>query len=54
VYDPLPESNILNSILVEYVEENRNFEDMIVIGFNRERAEAVMKLVGESGYERGE
>lgn len=50
--DSLPGYDILDTILLKYVEENRTIDDMVDLGLNREIVETVLKLVDKSGYKR--
>jgi NAD+ synthase (glutamine-hydrolysing) len=50
--DSLPPYSELDPILRAYVEDDRSFEEMLAMGFKREIAERVMRLVDISEYKR--
>jgi NAD+ synthase (glutamine-hydrolysing) len=50
--DSLPEYDILDTILLKYVEENRSVEDMVAMGLDRDKVEKVVKLIDRSEYKR--
>lgn len=50
--DSLPPYEILDLILRAYVEEDRSFEEMLAMGFERKTVERVMRLVDTSEYKR--
>lgn len=50
--DSLPPYDILDPILKAYVEEDRSFEEMLAMGFDRKTVERVMHLVDTSEYKR--
>ena len=50
--DSLPPYEILDPILKAYVEEDRSFEEMLAMGFERATVERVMHLVDISEYKR--
>src|SRR5579885_2119346 len=50
--DSLPPYDILDPILKAYVEEDRSFEEMLAMGFDRKTIERVMRLVDTSEYKR--
>lgn len=50
--DSLPPYEVLDPILKAYVEEDRSFEEMLAMGFERKTVERVMRLVDISEYKR--
>src|SRR5690349_22478676 len=50
--DSLPPYEVLDPILKSYVEEDRSFEEMLAMGFDRETVERVIRLVDNSEYKR--
>jgi NAD+ synthase (glutamine-hydrolysing) len=50
--DSLPPYSELDPILQAYVEDDRSFEEMLAMGFQRETVERVMHLVDISEYKR--
>ena len=50
--DSLPPYNELDPILQAYVEDDRSFEEMLAMGYQRETVERVMRLVDISEYKR--
>ncbi len=50
--DSLPEYDILDPILKAYVEDDREFAEMIRMGFDRKTVERVIRLVDSSEYKR--
>ena len=50
--DSLPPYEILDPILQAYVEEDRSFEEILAMGFERKIVERVMRLVDISEYKR--
>jgi len=50
--DSLPPYDILDPILEAYVEDDRSFEEMLAMGFDRATVERVMHLVDISEYKR--
>jgi NAD+ synthase (glutamine-hydrolysing) len=50
--DSLPPYEALDPILKAYVEEDRSFEEMLAMGFERKTVERVMRLVDISEYKR--
>ncbi len=50
--DSLPPYAVLDPILKAYVEEDRSFEEMLAMGFDRKTVERVMRLVDISEYKR--
>jgi NAD+ synthase (glutamine-hydrolysing) len=50
--DSLPPYEVLDLILRAYVEEDRSFEEMLAMGFERKTVERVMRLVDSSEYKR--
>jgi NAD+ synthase (glutamine-hydrolysing) len=50
--DSLPPYEVLDPILKAYVEEDRSFEEMLAMGFDRKTVERVMRLVDNSEYKR--
>lgn len=50
--DSLPPYNELDPILEAYVEDDRSFEELLAMGFERKTVERVMRLVDISEYKR--
>jgi NAD+ synthase (glutamine-hydrolysing) len=50
--DSLPEYEVLDPILKAYVEDDREFEEMVKMGFDRKTVERVIRLVDTSEYKR--
>jgi NAD+ synthase (glutamine-hydrolysing) len=50
--DSLPPYDVLDPILKAYVEDDRSFEEMLAMGFERAIVERVMRLVDISEYKR--
>ncbi|HEY3346828.1 MAG TPA: NAD+ synthase [Nitrospirota bacterium] len=50
--DSLPPYEVLDPILRAYVEEDRGFEDMLLMGFDEAAVKRVIKLVDSSEYKR--
>ena len=50
--DSLPPYEILDPILKAYVEDDRSFEEILAMGFDRKTVERVMRLVDLSEYKR--
>ena len=50
--DSLPEYDILDPILKAYVEDDREFAEMVKMGFDRKTVERVIRLVDTSEYKR--
>src|SRR5260370_1612930 len=50
--DSLPPYDVLDPILQAYVEEDRTFEEMLAMGFERKTVERVIRLVDLSEYKR--
>ncbi len=50
--DSLPQYEILDPILKAYVEDDRSFEEILAMGFERQTVERVMRLVDLSEYKR--
>ena len=50
--DSLPPYEVLDPILKAYVEEDRSFEEMLAMDFERKTVERVMRLVDISEYKR--
>jgi NAD+ synthase (glutamine-hydrolysing) len=50
--DSLPPYEILDPILKAYAEDDRSFEEIIAMGFERKTVERVMRLVDMSEYKR--
>ncbi len=50
--DSLPPYDILDPILKAYVEDDRSFEEILAMGFERKTIERVMRLVDISEYKR--
>jgi NAD+ synthase (glutamine-hydrolysing) len=50
--DSLPPYDVLDPILKAYAEEDRSFEEMLAMGFDRKTVERVMRLVDLSEYKR--
>jgi NAD+ synthase (glutamine-hydrolysing) len=50
--DALPPYEILDPILKAYVEDDRSFEEIVAMGFERKTVEQVMRMVDYSEYKR--
>ncbi len=50
--DSLPEYEILDPILKAYVEDDKEFDEMLKMGFDRKTVERVIRLVDSSEYKR--
>ena len=50
--DSLPPYEVLDPILQAYVEDDRSFEEMLAMGFERAIVARVMRLVDISEYKR--
>jgi NAD+ synthase (glutamine-hydrolysing) len=50
--DSLPPYDILDPILKAYAEDDRSFEELMAMGFERKTVERVMRLVDTSEYKR--
>ncbi len=50
--DSLPPYEVLDRILEAYVEDDRSYEEMLAMGFDRQTVERVMRLVDVSEYKR--
>jgi NAD+ synthase (glutamine-hydrolysing) len=50
--DALPPYEILDPILKAYAEEDRSFEEIVAMGFERKTVEQVMRMVDYSEYKR--
>ncbi|HJT58756.1 MAG TPA: NAD+ synthase [Ktedonobacteraceae bacterium] len=50
--DSLPPYDVLDPILKAYAEEDRSFEEMLAMGFDRQTVERVMHMVDVSEYKR--
>jgi NAD+ synthase (glutamine-hydrolysing) len=50
--DSLPPYDILDPILQAYAENDRSFEEILAMGFERKMVERVMRLVDVSEYKR--
>jgi len=50
--DSLPPYEILDPILKAYAEDDRSFEEILAMGFERKTVERVMRLVDLSEYKR--
>ncbi len=50
--DSLPEYDILDPILKAYVEDDKEFDEMLKMGFDRKTVERVIRLVDSSEYKR--
>ena len=50
--DSLPPYDVLDPILRAYAEEDRTFEEIVAMGFDRKTVERVMRLVDTSEYKR--
>jgi len=50
--DSLPPYEILDPILKAYVEDDRSFEEIVAMGFDRKTVERVMRMVDTSEYKR--
>jgi NAD+ synthase (glutamine-hydrolysing) len=50
--DSLPEYGVLDPILKAYVEDDKEFDEMVKMGFDRRTVERVIRLVDSSEYKR--
>jgi len=50
--DSLPEYDVLDPILKAYVEDDKEFDEMVKMGFDRKTVERVIRLVDSSEYKR--
>jgi len=50
--DSLPPYDVLDPILKAYVEDDRSFDEIVAMGFDRKTVERVMRLVDISEYKR--
>lgn len=50
--DALPPYEVLDPILKAYVEDDRSFEEIVAMGFERKTVEQVMRMVDYSEYKR--
>jgi NAD+ synthase (glutamine-hydrolysing) len=50
--DSLPEYEVLDPILKAYVEDDKEFDEMLRMGFDRKTVERVIRLVDSSEYKR--
>ena len=50
--DTLPPYSVLDPILKAYVEEDRSFEEIVSLGYDREVVERVIRMVDRSEYKR--
>ncbi len=50
--DSLPEYEVLDPILKAYVEDDKEFDEMLKMGFDRKTVERVIRLVDSSEYKR--
>ncbi len=50
--DSLPPYDVLDPILKAYAEDDRSFEEMLAMGFDRKTVERVMRMVDLSEYKR--
>ncbi|HLB25042.1 MAG TPA: NAD+ synthase [Nitrospirota bacterium] len=50
--DTLPPYELLDPILKAYVEEDRGYEEMVLLGFDKEAVKRVIALVDKSEYKR--
>jgi len=50
--DSLPEYDVLDPILKAYVEDDKEFDEMLNMGFDRKTVERVIRLVDSSEYKR--
>ena len=50
--DSLPEYDVLDPILKAYVEDDKEFSEMLKMGFDRKTVERVIRLVDSSEYKR--
>jgi len=51
-FDTLPPYEVLDPILRAYAEDDRSFEEMLAMGFERKTVERVMRMVDISEYKR--
>ena len=50
--DSLPPYEILDPILKEYIEKDKNFDEIVFLGFSKEIVKKVIKMVDRSEYKR--
>ena len=50
--DSLPPYDVLDPILQAYAENDRSFEEILAMGFERKTVERVMRMVDTSEYKR--
>jgi NAD+ synthase (glutamine-hydrolysing) len=50
--DSLPDYEILDKILFQYIEQNKNLKQIIALGFDGKIAEKIIKLVNANEYKR--
>jgi NAD+ synthase (glutamine-hydrolysing) len=50
--DSLPEYDLLDKILYEYIEQQKSLDDIILQGFNAEIVERIIRLVNANEYKR--
>lgn len=50
--DSLPDYNLLDSILEQYIEQQKSLSEITSMGFDKELAERVLKLINNSEYKR--
>lgn len=50
--DTLPPYDVLDDLLRHYVEEDRSLDELLALGFDREVASAVVRMVDRSEYKR--
>ncbi len=50
--DTLPSYDMLDKVLKEYVEEDRDYDEIVAMGFDRETVGKVLKMVDRSEYKR--
>ena len=50
--DSLPPYEILDSILKEYIEKDRNFDEIVSMGFSKDIVRKVIKMVDRNEYKR--
>ncbi len=50
--DSLPDYEILDKILLQYIEQNKNLKQIIEFGFDKKTVERVIKLVNANEYKR--
>ncbi|MEI8204961.1 MAG: NAD+ synthase, partial [Bacteroidota bacterium] len=50
--DSLPDYNILDNILFNYIEKRKSLQEIVALGFDETTVQRVLKLVNTSEYKR--